>query len=260
MNLSLTDKVAFVSGASRGIGFAIAAAFAAEGCKVAISGRNEAALVAAAARLEATTGADRILAIAADMGDEATVAMTVARVEAELGPIQSAVANAGSGTARAGIELTRSDWQAALNDNLFPSVLLASALLPRMTARRQGSLTLITSIAGIEAIRAPIPYAAAKAALDMAVKGYAQQVGGAGVRVNAVAPGNVFFPGGSWAEKFEDAGKKALFSEYIEREVPMRRFATPREIADVVVFLASARASFITGAIVPVDGGQLRSV
>ncbi|HCX34298.1 MAG TPA: hypothetical protein DHV08_12665 [Rhodocyclaceae bacterium] len=260
MNLGLTDKVALVSGASRGIGFAIAAGFAAEGCKVAITARNQGLLHAAAERLADSAGAGRVLAIAADMADEGAVADLLERVESRLGPVDAAVANAGSGAARDGIELTRSDWQAALDANLFPAVVLAGALLPRMAARRQGSLTLVSSIAGIEAIGAPIPYAAAKAALDAAVKGYAQWVGAAGVRVNAVAPGNVFFPGGSWARKFEDAGSKALFLEYIEREVPLRRFATPREIADVVVFLASARAGFVTGAVVAVDGGQLRSV
>lgn len=260
MNLGLTDQVALVSGASRGIGFSIAAAFAAEGCKVAIVARDGVALAAAAERLTATAGAGRILAIAADMGNEAEVAEAVARTEAELGPIRAAVANAGSGAARTGVDLGRADWQSAFDANFYPATLLASALLPRMAARRLGSLTFVSSIAGSEAIRAPIPYAAAKAALNMAVKAYAQQVGSANVRVNAVAPGNVFFPGGSWAQKFEDAGKKALFAEYIEREVALRRFATPREIADVVVFLASTRASFVSGAIVAADGGQLRSV
>jgi len=260
MKLGLSDKVAFVAGASRGIGFAIAAGLAAEGCKLAITARSEAALMFAADRLSATTGPGRILAIACDMGDETAVANAIERAETELGPIQAAVANAGSGAARSGIELTRADWQAAMEANLFPATLLASALLPRMVARRQGSLTFMSSIAGSEAIRAPIPYAAAKAALDMAMKSYAQQVGSAGVRVNAVAPGNVFVPGGAWARKFEDVSAKIQFNEYIQREVPLRRFATAREIADVVVFLASARASFLTGTVVAVDGGQLRSV
>lgn len=260
MNLGLTDKVALVSGGSRGIGFAIAAAFAAEGCKVAIIARDEAALAWAGDRIGATTGAGRLLTLATDMADETAVAQAIGRVEAELGPIHAAVANAGSGGARSGVHLARADWQEALDANLFPSVLLAGAVLPAMAARRQGSLTFITSIAGIEAIQAPIPYAAAKAALDMAVKGYAQQMGPQGVRVNAVAPGNVFFPGGSWARKFEDAAKKARFARYIAQEVPLQRFATPREIADVTVFLASARSSFVNGSVVTVDGGQLRSV
>lgn len=260
MNLGLADKVAFVSGGSRGIGFAIAASLAAEGCKVAISARSEKALDEAAQRLQATAGPGRILPVVADMADEDSVARAIDQVESEMGPIQVAVANAGSGAAQGGVQLSRSDWQSALDANLFPAALLASALLPRMAARRQGALTIVSSIAGIEAIRAPIPYAAAKAALDMAVKGYAQQVGASGVRVNGVAPGNVFFPGGSWAKKFEDPRKKAQFTEYIEDEVPLRRFATPREIADVVVFLSSVRASFVTGSIVSIDGGQLRSI
>lgn len=260
MNLGLTDKVAFVSGASRGIGFAIAAGFAAEGCKVAISARDGNALEDAVRRLSATTGPGRVLGIPADMADEQAAAWAVAQAESELGHIEVAVANAGSGAARGGIELSRGDWQEALDANLFPATVLAGCVLPGMAARRRGCLTVVSSIAGIEAIRAPIPYAAAKAAIDMAVKGYAQQVGGTGVRVNAVAPGNVFFPGGSWARKFEDGQKKEIFVRYIETEVPLRRFATPREIADVVIFLSSARAGFVTGAVVAADGGQLRSI
>lgn len=260
MNLGLTDKVVLVSGASRGIGFAIAASFLAEGCKVAITARGESDLRFAADKLSSATDKARVLAVSADMGDEKSLITAVDRVESILGPIHAAVASAGSGRAKSGVSLNRSDWQDALDANLFPATLFASCLLPRLITRRQGSLTLISSIAGVEAIKAPLPYAAAKAALNMAVKGFAQEVGATGVRVNAVAPGNVFFPGGSWAEKFESPVKKNSYIDYVEREVALQRFATAREIADVVVFLASARASFISGTVIPVDGGQLRSI
>jgi 3-oxoacyl-[acyl-carrier protein] reductase len=260
VNLGLSGKVALISGASRGIGFAIAAALAAEGARVVIVARDPSVLNAAAERLTAANGKDRVLAIAADMCDDGSVAQVVDRVETEFGPIDAAVANAGSGSGAAGVVLSRTDWQNGFEANLLPAVLLASAVLPRMTERGQGNLTIVSSIAGIDAIRAPIPYSATKAALDMAVKRYAQEVGPRGVRVNAVAPGNVFFPGGSWAVKFEDETRRSAFAEYIHNEVPLRRFATAREIADVVTFLASTRASFVSGAIVVVDGGQTRSL
>ena len=156
--------------------------------------RSGVVLTAAAERLTATAGAGRILAIVADMGNEAEVAAAVARAEAELGPIRAAVANAGSGACPTGVDLGRADWQSAFDANFYPATLLASALLPRMAARRLGSLTFVSSIAGSEAIRARFP---------MPRPGGPQHGGqglcsASGLRqrtVNAVAPGNVFFPG-----------------------------------------------------------------
>jgi 3-oxoacyl-[acyl-carrier protein] reductase len=121
-----------------------------------------------------------------------------------------------------------------------------------MVKRGSGSVVAVGSIAGLESVPAPITYSAAKAALTAAAQALSRQV--AGVRVNVVAPGNVLFPGGGWERRQSDdpAGVRA----YVEAEVPLGRFATPNEIADVVVFVASERASFLTGACLVVDGGQ----
>lgn len=259
MDLGLRDKVILVSGGSKGIGFAIAHAFAVEGAKVAITGRNAEMLETAYKLLKQTANGNRIVTIQADMTDESVIGGILDEVNARLGPIDAAVSNVGTGTAKPGIELDRSAWKDPIESNLMGGVLLASQLLPHMVERRSGCITFISSIAGVEAIKAPIPYSAAKAGLMMAMKSYAHQVGPKGVRVNAVAPGNVFVPGGTWAKKFEDTEKKIAFKEYIRNEVPLRRFASPREIADVAVFLSSNRASFITGSVVVVDGGQTRS-
>lgn len=257
MDLGLTDKVAFIAGASRGIGLAIAEALLAEGARAVITGRDAAAL--AQARTTLTGGVDPglLLVVQGDMTNAADIGQAIDETVAAFGGIDIVVANVGSGTAPGGWDLSGDDWQAVLNQNLLGSMALASAALPLLIARGGGALTFISSIAGVEAINAPIPYAAAKAAVQSAMKSLSRLVGAQGVRVNAVAPGNVLFPGGSWERKLSE--RREFFEQYIQVEVPLRRFARPQEIADAVVFLSSARASFITGACLVVDGGQTRS-
>jgi 3-oxoacyl-[acyl-carrier protein] reductase len=257
MELGLRDKVAFIAGSSRGIGLAIARAFLSEGARVGISGRSPGPLDQARDLLMVDAGRGRVVAISGDMTREADLDQALDRMETTMGGLDAVVANVGSGAARSGWDLSPDDWQAALTTNLLGSMTLASKAISRLIARGGGSITFISSIAGVEAINAPIGYSAAKAAVLSAMKSLARLAGPQGVRVNAVAPGNVLFPGGSWERKLME--RRDFFEEYVRTEVPLQRFARPEEIADAVVFLASARASFITGACLVVDGGQTRS-
>lgn len=257
MDLGLHDKVAFIAGSSRGIGLAIARAFLREGAKAVITGRNAESLGEASALLAAEAEAKCVLSVRGDMTDPADVRRALDETVSAFGGIDVVVANIGSGTVRGGWDLNLNDWLSALHINLLGGMALASAALPYLIARGGGSLMFISSIAGCEAIDAPVTYSAAKAAVQSAMKSLSRLVGPQGVRVNAVAPGNVLFPGGTWEHKLVE--RREFFEQYIQSEVPLQRFGRPEEIADAVVFLTSERASFITGACLVVDGGQTRS-
>ena len=253
MELGLENKNIMVSGSSRGIGLAIARAFLSEGARVVITGRDQDTLNLA---LTSLAGGDAVIAHAGDMTDPPTIDAALALCEETFGGVDAVIANMGNGGGTTGWDLNQSDWQDMMNSNLFGGMLLASAAVPYLKRRENGSITSISSIAGGEAISAPIPYSAAKAAVQHAAKNLARQLGSEGVRVNTVAPGNVLFPGGTWERKQKQ--DKAAVDSYIGSEVPLGRFAAPSEIADAVVFLSSRRAAFITGAVLVVDGGQSR--
>lgn len=257
MDLGLSGKTALVCGSSRGIGLAIARAFLREGGNAILTGRDASALDEAKAAVASESGAERVLSVQADLTDPADIQRTLDTGTAAFGGLDVVVANVGSGTARAGWELDLEDWESALKFNLSGGMVLAGAALTRLVARGSGSLIFISSIAGYEAIDAPVAYSAAKAAVLSAMKNLSRLVAPKGVRVNAVAPGNIYFPGGSWERKLNE--RRDFFEQYIQSEVPLKRFGRPEEIADAVVFLASERASFITGSCLVVDGGQTRS-
>jgi 3-oxoacyl-[acyl-carrier protein] reductase len=257
MDLGLHDKVGFIAGSSRGIGLAIAHAFVREGGKVVITGRTPESLTEAVNLLVGQAGPDRVLSIKGDMTDPTDIRRAIDETVSAFGGIDAVVANVGSGIGPRGWDLNLDEWQSTLNLNLLGGMMLASASLTHLITRGRGSITFISSIAGCEAINAPLTYSVAKAAVQSAMKSLSRLVGPQGVRVNAVAPGNVLFARGSWENKLKEQGE--VVEQHIKSEVPLGRFGRPEEIADAVVFLASNRASFITGACLVVDGGQTRS-
>jgi len=256
MDLGLQGHRVIVSGGTRGIGLAIARRFAREGARVLVTGRGAADLKTAVQLIEADGPAAQVLAVAGDMTRRQGVAAACEAAERAWTGLDVAVANVGSGSWPPLFEATEHDWSSALEINLLAAVELARAVVPGMQARGRGAFLAIASIAGLEAVPAPLPYVAAKSALLAFCKNLARSVAADGVRVNVLSPGNVLVPGGAWARRLDTDAVRT--NAYIDSEVPMRRFGRPEEIADLAVFACSDRASFVTGACLVADGGQTR--
>jgi 3-oxoacyl-[acyl-carrier protein] reductase len=251
VNLGLTGKAALVTGASRGIGAAIATALAAEGCRVAIVARGETDLAALAERLRATD-AD-ILPIAADLTEPAAAARVVGETQAAFGGLDILINNLGGG--QMGDE--DADWSFTLNINLLAAVRCCRAAIPGMKMRRSGAITIISSISGSIVGGGMPSYNVAKAAEIMYARTLARDLAPFGIRANTVSPGSIMFEGGGWALRQQSHPDE--IADFIARDLPRGRFGAPEEIADVTVFLSSDRASLISGADINVDGCQLKS-
>jgi 3-oxoacyl-[acyl-carrier protein] reductase len=254
MDLELTGKTALVTGSSRGIGRAIAAALAREGVRVCLSARGAEALEETAAQLRAA-GAK----VATVVGDVATPEGAVAAVDAAVrafGTLDILVNNVGgSGGVGSFDQATAAQWTQVLDRNLMAAVWCSHRAVELMR-ERGGCIVHINSIYGRE-YGTSAPYTAAKSALTALTKEMALDLARYRIRVNGVAPGSILFPGGSWDRRQKAQPEKV--EKMVREELPWGRFGTPEEVADVVTFLCSERARWVTGATLPVDGGQGRA-
>jgi 3-oxoacyl-[acyl-carrier protein] reductase len=254
MDLELRGKVAIVTGSSRGIGRAIALALAGEGCRVVLCARTAATLDDAVA--EARRRGGEATGVVCDVTTADGVRALVDGARAAFGGVDLLVNNVGGSGARDFHDVDDADLAAALDRNLWPAFRCSRAVLPELRARGGGAIVMVTSIWGKEAGGAP-SYNVAKAAEMALAKAMARDLARDNIRVNAVAPGSILFPGGGW-ERRQKADPDGI-AAFVARELPFGRFGAPEEVADVVAFLCSARARWIHGATLVVDGGQSRA-
>lgn len=247
----LTERVALITGASRGIGAAVARLFADEGAKVALNGRDTAALSAVHSEIE--RGGGRAIQVIADVTNFTEIEAMRREVEAELGPVDILVANAGGSFTMPGPleETSEEGWHASLDGNLTATFLTLKSVLPGMKNRGRGNIITISSAAGRRPHpHSPIPYAAAKAGLQILTQDVAAQAGSYGIRANCIAPETILTERN--LERIPRAQQKALVDMH-----PVKRLGLPEDVARAALYLASDESAWITGVILDVAGGAV---
>lgn len=257
MDLGLRGKVAIVTGGSRGIGKAIATSLAAEGCALVTCARGAEGLEAAVTELQ-ETGAD-VLGLSLDLTDPASADQLVDAAMERFGRVDVLVNNVGGNRRKLFADTTDQDWEDIFNLNVQTHIRCSRAAIPHMRTSGGGSIVFISSIFGREAGGPGLSiYNTTKASLISIAKIMALELAKDNIRVNSVAPGSIRFPGGSWDRRC--IADPEGMQKFIDQNLPLGRFGRADEVADVVTFLSSKRASLITGASICVDGSQSHSL
>jgi 3-oxoacyl-[acyl-carrier protein] reductase len=255
MDLDLKGKVAVITGGSRGLGFACAQSLAAEGCHIVVGARGLDGVTRAAEKLKSGWRGPKIVAVTADVSTPEGVDHLIETAVVECGGIDILVNNVGLGRGGTLEQTSDADWREAFDHTLFPAIRCSQLAAPHMRQRGGGVIVIISSIYGREA-GGRMTYNVVKAAEISLTKSLAQQLARDEIRVVGVAPGSILFEGGTWWKRQQEDAKG--IDEFIKRELPFGRFGTAQEVGDVVAFLSSPKASWVSGTTVVVDGCQSR--
>lgn len=248
----MNKKVAFIGGASGGIGSAISRQFLQQGYRVALVGRGNEKLMKLAETLGSEFGSENLFSMVADCNEESEINSVVKSTVARWSRLDAVIANIGDGRGEQNAVPSSASFKKAFETNFETATNFARATQDELR-KTHGNLLFISSIAGLEVIGAPTDYAVAKAALIMLSKQLSHKLAPE-IRVNCIAPGNIFFKGGRWEELMKI--NRDSVNAMIKDSVPLQRFGTPEDVANAAVFLCSPQAGFITGTCLTVDGGQ----
>ena len=257
MDLELSGRTVVITGGSKGIGLACASAFLGEGARVALVSRSRANLDEAVQQLNPAS-TTQLMALTADLKDAASAQAMVANVDAQWGSIDVLVNSAGAAKRYLPEDINAAAWHDAMDAKYFTYVHTMDAVLPRMAARGRGAIVNIIGMGGKVATPYHLPGGAANSALMLATVGLANVYGPRGVRVNAINPAATMTTRVQEALKLAAKLRGTSEQEVLaqgEAKVPLRRYAAPEDVAALTLFLASDRASYVTGALIPMDGG-----
>tara|TARA_X000000368_G_C23057004_1_gene724429 strand:- start:6008 stop:6778 length:771 start_codon:yes stop_codon:yes gene_type:complete len=252
------NKIIFVSGSSKGIGKSIARNLLKNDYSVIINGRNEEALSKTFNEFSKISN-DKIFSIKGDMTKSDDISIVKTFIDKKFGSINHLVCNIGSGKSKTGLDESIEEFRNMFEINFFNAVMLTKQLLPLIVSNesKNKSITFISSIAGIEYLDCPISYSCAKSSLSVFSKALSKTLGSDGIRVNTISPGNILFEGSTWDQKISK--DKKLTNEYIKNNVPLNKFGSTSDVAQLVEYIISDKSSFLTGSNLVIDGGQNNS-